>query len=109
MSFNLANGYKPKCLGLKGLESFPAAKVSGPFFVAAVFACGNCDNPIVFRPKNGKKQHKIIASTELQFEIECPRCFEIMALYSSFDSLYYFCEECNFHLYTNTKNEIVIR
>lgn len=49
ISFNLAKGYKPKCLGLKGLESFPAAKVAGPFFVAAVFACGNCDNLIVYR------------------------------------------------------------
>jgi len=61
------------------------------------------------KQKNGKKQHKTIASTELQFEIECPRCFETMDLYSSFDSLYYFCKECSFHLYTNTKNEIVMR
>ncbi len=61
------------------------------------------------KQKNGKKQHKIIANTELQFEIECPRCFETMALYSSFESLYYFCEECNFHLYTHTKDEITTR
>ncbi len=59
------------------------------------------------KQKNGKK-HKITANTELQFEIECPRCFETMDLYSNFDSLYYFCNECNFHLYTNTKNEIVM-
>ena len=53
------------------------------------------------KQRNGKKQHKITAGTELQFEIECPRCFEIMALCSNFDTLYYFCEECNFHLYTH--------
>ena len=56
-----------------------------------------------YKQKNERKQHEITASTELQFEIECPRCFEIMALCSNFDSLYYFCEECNFHLYTHTK------
>lgn len=53
---------------------------------------------------NGKRQHEIFGNTELQFEIECPRCFESMALCSTFDSLYYFCEECNFHLYTHTKD-----
>ena len=64
----------------------------------------------VYRQEDDRKQnHKNDIKTELQFEIECPRCFETMALYSSFDSLYYFCDECNFHLYTSTKNEIVIR
>jgi len=53
------------------------------------------------KQKNEKKQHRSITSTELQFEIECPRCFETMALCSSFDSLYYFCEACNFHLYAH--------
>jgi len=51
-----------------------------------------------------KESHKNDIKTELQFEIECPRCYDIMELYSSFDSLYYFCELCDFYLYTQTKD-----
>jgi hypothetical protein len=35
---------------------------------------------------------------ELEHEIECPRCNEIMTLSADFDSLCYFCQECNFSL-----------
>jgi hypothetical protein len=52
---------------------------------------------------NIKENHKNEIKTELQFEIECPRCSDIMELYSSFDSLYYFCELCDFYLYTQTR------
>jgi hypothetical protein len=41
--------------------------------------------------------------TELQFEIECPRCYDTMTLCSDFDCVYYFCEECNFYLYIQNK------
>jgi hypothetical protein len=37
---------------------------------------------------------------DLEHEIECPRCNDIMDLLSDFDSLYYSCEECGFILYT---------
>jgi uncharacterized protein (DUF983 family) len=37
---------------------------------------------------------------ELQFEIECPRCYDIMALCSDFNGLYYFCKLCGFSLHT---------
>jgi hypothetical protein len=37
---------------------------------------------------------------DLQFEMECPRCYDTMALCSNFDGLYYFCEQCGFLLYT---------
>jgi hypothetical protein len=40
------------------------------------------------------------AKTELEFEIECPRCYDNMTLCSDFDGLYYFCEECGFLLHT---------
>jgi hypothetical protein len=53
--------------------------------------------------ENMKENHKSGIKTELQFEIECPRCSDIMELCSSFDSLYYFCELCDFYLYTQTK------
>ena len=35
---------------------------------------------------------------ELDIEMECPRCSEIMALYSKFDELVYSCEICGFLL-----------
>jgi hypothetical protein len=31
-------------------------------------------------------------------EIECPRCYDIMALSSEFDKLLYFCQECGLSL-----------
>ncbi|HYA81979.1 MAG TPA: hypothetical protein VEH06_00825 [Candidatus Bathyarchaeia archaeon] len=37
--------------------------------------------------------------TELEFEIECARCYDKMTLCSDFDGLYYFCEECGFLLH----------
>ena len=35
---------------------------------------------------------------ELDMEMECPRCSEIMELCSSFDKLVYSCESCSFLL-----------
>jgi hypothetical protein len=31
----------------------------------------------------------------MQHEIECPRCYDIMTLSSDFDKLLYFCQECH--------------
>jgi hypothetical protein len=36
--------------------------------------------------------------TELDHEIECPRCNDVMELNSNFDSLAYSCENCSFIL-----------
>lgn len=41
---------------------------------------------------------------EIESEIECPRCYDIMTLCSDFDSLYYVCYKCDFVLYTVRKN-----
>ena len=41
--------------------------------------------------------------SDIEHEIECPRCYDIMILLSDFDSLYYSCEECGFILYTVKK------
>jgi hypothetical protein len=41
---------------------------------------------------------------EINYEIECPRCYGVMSLRSDFDSLFYSCEECSFILYTIKKN-----
>jgi DNA-directed RNA polymerase subunit RPC12/RpoP len=37
-------------------------------------------------------------SKEMEQEIECPRCHDVMALSSDFDRLLYFCQECSFSL-----------
>jgi hypothetical protein len=38
------------------------------------------------------------ALTELDNEIDCPRCNGIMELLSTFDKLLYWCENCSFQL-----------
>ena len=45
---------------------------------------------------NEQKQEPLLS--ELDNEIECPRCHEIMELYSKFDEMLYSCENCNFLL-----------
>jgi hypothetical protein len=35
---------------------------------------------------------------EIEQEIECPRCYDIIVLSSEFDKLLYFCQECSFSL-----------
>ena len=37
----------------------------------------------------------------LENEIECPRCHDLMTLFSDFDFLYYKCQECHLPLYTS--------
>jgi len=36
---------------------------------------------------------------DIDQEIECPRCHDLMILSSEFDRFGYFCEECSFLLY----------
>jgi ribosomal protein S27AE len=38
---------------------------------------------------------------EVDNEIDCPRCHDVMALQSDFARLGYACERCDFHLYLN--------
>jgi hypothetical protein len=48
-----------------------------------------------------KKGNHISIMDNLENEIECPRCHDIMTLCSDFDFLYYKCEECFLPLYTS--------
>ena len=41
----------------------------------------------------------------LENEIECPRCHDVMTLFSDFDSLCYECQECHLPLYTSPNLE----
>ena len=36
---------------------------------------------------------------EIEQEIECPRCYDVMILSSNFDRLGYVCQECDFLLF----------
>jgi hypothetical protein len=36
---------------------------------------------------------------DIEQEIECPRCYDVMALSSNFDRLGYVCQECDFLLF----------
>jgi hypothetical protein len=40
-------------------------------------------------------------SAEIETEIECPRCYDIMTLSFDLDRLYYVCQECNLLLLIN--------
>ena len=46
-----------------------------------------------------KKQDVLIE--QLNFEIECPRCNDIMELFSEFDHLSYYCYSCRLELNIN--------
>jgi formamidopyrimidine-DNA glycosylase len=46
-------------------------------------------------------ENKTILHDNIEQEIECPRCYDIMALSSDFDRLSYFCPECNLSLSIN--------
>jgi len=48
--------------------------------------------------KHHQEHEKILS--DMEREIECPRCYDTMTLRSDFDSLYYSCDECGFILYT---------
>ena len=50
--------------------------------------------------KDRVEQNICNTKTEQQFEIECERCYNTMALCSDFNGLYYFCEQCGFLLHT---------
>ena len=47
---------------------------------------------------DSSKQEQEPVLYELDNEIECPRCHEIMELYSKFDELLYSCGNCSFLL-----------
>lgn len=54
---------------------------------------------LVKRAKFGKHHPKPeTLISQLDIEIECPRCNEILQLYSDFDRLHYYCESCSLHL-----------
>jgi len=57
-------------------------------------------NPLQNENDTEDKEEKMIQDN-MEQEIECPRCCEMMALSSDFDRLYYFCQECILSLLIN--------
>ena len=56
----------------------------------------NKHNGLIITSKEGNNNNLAIGQ-----EIECPRCHDIMKLYSDFDKLCYMCEECSFLIALN--------
>jgi ribosomal protein L44E len=47
-------------------------------------------------PVPNKKEDVLVE--QLNFEIECPKCGDVMELYSEFDHLSYYCGSCRLEL-----------
>jgi hypothetical protein len=53
-------------------------------------------SPEVKSDSQGIEEEK--STKDLEKEIECPRCYDVMILSSNFDRLGYVCQECDFLL-----------
>jgi hypothetical protein len=52
-------------------------------------------------PNSDQSQLEQVHTKEIiEYEMDCPRCYDIMILCSDFDNLYYVCQNCDFYLYT---------
>jgi hypothetical protein len=49
-----------------------------------------------FESQDSEEEDRVMKN--IQQEIECPRCSDIMTLSSDFDPLLYFCQECQLSL-----------
>ena len=45
-----------------------------------------------------QEQKETVLADQLDFEIECPRCKDVMELFSEFDYLSYYCSGCHLEL-----------
>ena len=54
--------------------------------------------PLIYdkETEDDNRENKMLQ--DLEQEIECPRCYDIMSLSSDFNGLCYFCQECNLSL-----------
>jgi predicted nucleic acid-binding Zn ribbon protein len=64
---------------------------------------GSNSNLMQYLFEENTKQISIM--NNLENEIECPRCHDIMTLCSDFDFLFYKCEECHLPLYTSPNSD----
>jgi ribosomal protein S27AE len=52
-------------------------------------------------PEPETEQEEEVLLEQLNFEIECPRCGDVMELFSEFDHLSYYCGDCRLELNVN--------
>ena len=62
-------------------------------------------NPRSMQYLFGQPTKRTLIINNLENEIECPRCHDVMTLCSDFDFLYYKCEECHLPLYTSPTSD----
>ncbi|HZA71268.1 MAG TPA: hypothetical protein VE548_16350 [Nitrososphaeraceae archaeon] len=58
----------------------------------------NVNNNQVLEAKPPEMEKEDVLVEQLNFEIECPRCSDVMELFSEFDQLSYFCRGCRLEL-----------
>ena len=58
----------------------------------------NVNNNQVLEAKPPEMEKEDVLVEQLNFEIECPRCSDVMELFSEFDQLSYFCRSCRLEL-----------
>jgi hypothetical protein len=60
---------------------------------------GNRNNQVLeTRESKLQEQKENVLADQLDFEIECPRCKDVMELFSEFDHLSYYCGGCHLEL-----------
>jgi hypothetical protein len=58
-------------------------------------------NSLVLETKVPETKKEDELPEELNFEIECPRCSDVMELFSEFDHMSYYCGGCRLELSIN--------
>lgn len=58
----------------------------------------NGNNNQVLETKLPVLEKEDVLVEQLNFEIECPRCSDVMELSSEFDYLSYYCQDCHLEL-----------
>jgi phage FluMu protein Com len=53
--------------------------------------------------RTSELEKSLMPADIVEYEIECPRCYGVMCLYSESESLVYACEDCDFILHTAGK------
>jgi uncharacterized protein (DUF983 family) len=58
-------------------------------------------NSLVLETKVPETKKEDELPEELNFEIECPRCSDVMELFSEFDHISYYCGSCRLEMSIN--------
>ena len=61
----------------------------------------NTDNSQVLETKIQEPKEEDVLAEQLDFEIQCPRCGDVMELFAEFDHLSYYCGSCRLELNVN--------